>query len=96
MHGIDVSMQMINAALRRCAPLSNVHLLKVTGRDLADYSDSSFDAVIAVDTFPHINSGGRALVDRYLRKSQRVLSREGISSSSTSRTGVMTTQTSAR
>jgi SAM-dependent methyltransferase len=72
-HGIDVSMQMINAALRRCAPLSNVHLLKVTGRDLADYSDRSFDAVIAVDTFPYINQSGAALVERYFAEAQRVL-----------------------
>jgi SAM-dependent methyltransferase len=72
-HGIDVSMQMINAALRRCAPLSNVHLLKVTGRDLADYSDNSFDAVIAVDTFPYINQSGAALVERYFAEAQRVL-----------------------
>ena len=64
-HGMDVSMQMINAALRRCAPLSNVHLLKVTGRDMADYSDASFDAAIAIDTFPYIN--------RYFAEAQRVL-----------------------
>lgn len=72
-HGIDVSMQMINVALRRCAPLSNVHLLKVTGRDLADYSDSSFDAVIAVDTFPYIKQSGAPLVERYFAEAQRVL-----------------------
>jgi ubiquinone/menaquinone biosynthesis C-methylase UbiE len=72
-HGMDVSMQMINAALRRCAPLSNVHLLKVTGRDLADYSDASFDAAIAIDTFPYINQSGAALVERYFAEAQRVL-----------------------
>jgi SAM-dependent methyltransferase len=76
-HGIDVSMQMINAALRRCAPLSNVHLLKVTGRDLADYSDNTFDAVIAVDTFPYINQSGAALVERYFAEAQRVLKPAG-------------------
>jgi ubiquinone/menaquinone biosynthesis C-methylase UbiE len=76
-HGIDVSMQMINAALRRCAPLSNVHLLKVTGRDLADYSDRSFDAVIAVDTFPYINQSGAALVERYFAEAARVLKPSG-------------------
>lgn len=76
-HGIDVSMQMINAALRRCAPLSNVHLLKVTGRDLADYSDSSFDAVIAVDTFPYINQSGASLAERYFAEAQRVLKPSG-------------------
>ena len=72
-HGMDVSMQMINAALRRCAPLSNVHLLKVTGRDLADYSDASFDAAIAIDTFPYMNQSGAALVERYFAEVQRVL-----------------------
>lgn len=72
-HGIDVSMHMINAALRRCAPLSNVHLLKVTGRDLADYSDNTFDAVMAVDTFPYINQSGAALVERYFAEAKRVL-----------------------
>ena len=72
-HGMDVSMQMINAALRRCAPLSNVHLLKVTGRDMADYSDASFDAAIAIDTFPYINQSGVALVERYFAEAQRVL-----------------------
>jgi ubiquinone/menaquinone biosynthesis C-methylase UbiE len=76
-HGIDVSMQMINAALKRCAPLSNVHLLKVTGRNLADYTDSFFDAVIAVDTFPYINQSGPALVERYFAEAQRVLKTGG-------------------
>jgi len=72
-HGVDVSTQMINAALRRCAPLSNVHLLKGTGRDLAEYGDSTFDAAIAVDTFPYINQSGPALVDRYFTEVARVL-----------------------
>lgn len=72
-HGIDVSTQMINTALRRCAPLSNVHLLKVTGRDLAEYPDSMFDAAIAVDTFPYIDQSGAALVDRYFGEAARVL-----------------------
>jgi ubiquinone/menaquinone biosynthesis C-methylase UbiE len=72
-YGMDVSMQMINAALRRCAPFSNVHLLKVTGRDLADYSNASIDAAIAIDTFPYINQSGAALVECYFAEVQRVL-----------------------
>ena len=72
-HGIDVSNQMIKAALRRCAPLPNVHLIKGTGRDLGEYQDGEFDAVIAVDTFPYINQAGRALVDRYFSEAARVL-----------------------
>jgi cyclopropane fatty-acyl-phospholipid synthase-like methyltransferase len=72
-HGIDVSNQMINAALRRCAPLPNVHLIKGTGRDLGEYQDGEFDAAIAVDTFPYINQAGTALVDRYFSEVARVL-----------------------
>jgi ubiquinone/menaquinone biosynthesis C-methylase UbiE len=75
-HGIDVSRQMINAALRRCAPLSNVHLLKGTGRDLGEYADAAFDAAIAVDTFPYINQSGAVLVDRYFAEAARVLKPE--------------------
>jgi len=72
-HGMDVSTQMINAALRRCAPLSNVYLRKGTGHDLGDYVDSMFDAAVAVDTFPYINQSGVELADRYFAEVRRVL-----------------------
>ncbi len=72
-YGVDVSAQMINAALRRCALLRNVHLCKGTGRDLSEYSNAMFDTVIAVDTFPYLNQSGAALVDRYFAEAERVL-----------------------
>jgi len=72
-HGIDVSSRMIEAALRRCAPLSNVRLTKGSGRDLREFSDSSFDAAIAVDTFPYIHQSGADLVASFFRESARVL-----------------------
>lgn len=72
-HGIDVSMQMIKVALRRCASLPNVHLLKGTGRDLREFENASFDAAIAVDTFPYINQSGAALVESYFAEAARVL-----------------------
>jgi predicted TPR repeat methyltransferase len=72
-HGVDVSTQMINAALKRCAPLTNVHLLKVTGRNLAEYTDEFFDAAIAVDTFPYIDQSGAPLVEQYFSEVSRVL-----------------------
>ncbi|HUQ19052.1 MAG TPA: class I SAM-dependent methyltransferase [Gemmatimonadaceae bacterium] len=72
-HGIDVSAQMINAALKRCAPLSNVHLLKVSGRNLAEYADNFFDAAIAIDTFPYIVQSGTPLVEQYFAEANRVL-----------------------
>lgn len=76
-HGIDVSAQMINVALRRCASLPNVRLLKGTGRDLREFADATFDAAIAVDTFPYINQSGAALVDNYFAEAARVLKSGG-------------------
>lgn len=76
-HGVDVSSGMIEAALRRCAPLSNVSLTKGNGRDLREFSDNSFDAAIAVDTFPYIHQSGAALVSSFFRESARVLRPNG-------------------
>lgn len=76
-HGVDVSGRMIEAALRRCAPLSNVRFTKGTGRDLREFDDASFDAAIAVDTFPYIHQSGAELVASFFRESARVLAAEG-------------------
>jgi SAM-dependent methyltransferase len=76
-HGVDVSGRMIEAALRRCASLSNVRLTKGTGRDLREFSDGSFDAAIAVDTFPYIHQSGVDLVRSFFSESARVLNPEG-------------------
>lgn len=72
-HGIDVSTGMINIALKRCEPQTNVHLLKSSGHDLREFSDRSFDTVIAVDTFPYINQSGAALIESYFGETARVL-----------------------
>ncbi len=72
-HAIDVSRGMINIALRRCDPLTNVHLLKTTGHDLREFDDATFDTVIAVDTFPYINQSGKALVESHFSETARVL-----------------------
>ena len=72
-HGTDVSSNMIDAALRRCAPFGNVHLIKGSGRDLHEYSDGSFDAAIAVDTFPYLFQSGAELVSSYFAEAARVL-----------------------
>ena len=72
-YGIDVSAGMIDAALRRCAPLENVQLLKGSGRDLRAYPDAFFDAALAVDTLPYIHQSGADLVDSFFGESWRVL-----------------------
>ena len=76
-YGIDVSTKMIDAALRRCAPLSNVSLKKGNGRDLNDFPDESIDTAIAVDTFPYIYQSGGDLVSIHFAESARVLKRGG-------------------
>jgi ubiquinone/menaquinone biosynthesis C-methylase UbiE len=72
-HGIDVSSRMIEVALRRCAPFDNVRLLKGSGHDLRAFTDASFDAAIAVDTFPYLNQSGAELVSRHFAEARRVL-----------------------
>ncbi len=72
-HGIDVSGRMIEAALRRCSALSNVRLMKSSGRDLHEFGDASIDAAIAVDTFPYLNQSGAALVSTFFAETARVL-----------------------
>ena len=72
-HGIDVSSNMIDAALRRCAQFSNVHFIKGSGRDLREYADASFDAAIAVDTFPYLFQSGAELVASHFAEARRVL-----------------------
>lgn len=71
--GIDVSGKMIETAVRRCASLSNVRLMKSSGRDLHEFANESIDAALAVDTFPYLNQSGRALVDTYFAETARVL-----------------------
>ena len=72
-HGIDVSTEMVRAARRRCAHLTNVHLEKCSGQDLAMFTDEQFDLVYAVDTFPYLVQSGSALVERHFAEVHRVL-----------------------
>jgi SAM-dependent methyltransferase len=72
-HGIDISPRMIEAAERRCAAIPNVFLAVSSGRDLAGFADSSFDLVLAVDSFPYIHHAGPELVATHAREAARVL-----------------------
>ena len=72
-HGVDVSARMIEAALRRCHGLSNVKLMKSSGRDLHEFGDASVDAALAVDTFPYLHQSGSALVMTFFAETARVL-----------------------
>jgi SAM-dependent methyltransferase len=76
--GLDLSPAMVAAARERCAGLANVRLLATDGRDLRPFPDASFDAVIAVDSFPYLyQAGGPAFVEAQLREARRVLRPRG-------------------
>ncbi|RWB30083.1 MAG: class I SAM-dependent methyltransferase [Mesorhizobium sp.] len=74
--GIDVSSKMISVARRRCAELRNVDLRSTSGLDLADFSNASFDCVLAVDSFPYLVLAG--LAERYFKEIARVLRTSGM------------------
>jgi len=76
-YGIDVSTEMVRAARRRCAGLTNVHLEKCSGHDLGLFEPERFDLVFAVDTFPYLLQSGPELVERHFAEAHRVLKPAG-------------------
>jgi ubiquinone/menaquinone biosynthesis C-methylase UbiE len=74
--GIDISSKMISVARRRCAGLRNVELRPTSGLDLADFSNASFDCVLAVDSFPYLVLAG--LAERHFTEIARVLKASGM------------------
>ncbi|WP_318013155.1 class I SAM-dependent methyltransferase [Mesorhizobium sp. BH1-1-4] len=75
MVGIDISSRMISIASERCAALGNVDLRQTSGLDLTEFDDSSFDCVLAVDSFPYLVLAGMA--ERHFDEIARVLKRRG-------------------
>jgi SAM-dependent methyltransferase len=72
-HGIDVSGEMVAAARRRTAALPNVTIALSSGLDLQPFAVSSFDLVLAVDSFPYIVQAGWELAVTMFREAARVL-----------------------
>ncbi|MEY4508900.1 MAG: hypothetical protein RLZZ450_1022 [Pseudomonadota bacterium] len=75
--GLDLSLQMVNAARRRCAHLANVHIAHSSGRDFAAQQPRSLSLVLAVDSFPYVVQAGDALVDALFDEAKRVLAPDG-------------------
>jgi cyclopropane fatty-acyl-phospholipid synthase-like methyltransferase len=71
--GIDVSAEMVKTARRRCAPYSNVTVIKGDGWGFGELDDGAFDVAIAVDSFPYLRQSGYQLVERFFPESARVL-----------------------
>ncbi|MBV9064559.1 MAG: class I SAM-dependent methyltransferase [Methylobacteriaceae bacterium] len=75
--GIDVSKNMIGLARERCAELPNVTFAQTSGGDLSACSDTSFDVVLGVDSFPYIVAARPGLAELHIQESARVLSDKG-------------------
>jgi len=73
MVGIDISPVMIAEARHRIAGLRNARATLTTGLDLAEFVDNSFDAVLAIDSFPYVVDAGGALPERMFAEASRVL-----------------------
>ena len=71
--GIDISGEMIAAARRRCAGLSEVSFAQTSGRDLSLFRDGAFDLVLAVDAFPYLVQSGTELAETHVTEAARVL-----------------------
>jgi SAM-dependent methyltransferase len=69
--GTDISAGMVAAASRRSQ--ANASYLVGSGRDLAPFSDASFDIVLAVDVFPYLVQAGGDLARRHVEEAARVL-----------------------
>ena len=72
-HGIDVSAEMVAAARRRTADLPNVSVDLSSGLDLQPHAASSFDLLLAVDSFPYVVQAGWELAIAMFREAGRVL-----------------------
>jgi ubiquinone/menaquinone biosynthesis C-methylase UbiE len=75
--GIDVSTNMIRIAHESCVDLPNVAFTITSGEDLGNHTDSSFDLVLAVDSFPYIVATRPGLAERHVKESARVLAAGG-------------------
>jgi ubiquinone/menaquinone biosynthesis C-methylase UbiE len=75
--GIDTSGGMLRLAKLRCRSLQSALLVQTGGDGLSMFADSSFDAVLAIDSYPYIVAAGRELAEAHMREAARVLRSQG-------------------
>lgn len=75
--GTDTSLGMLRRARHRCRGLDSALLAQTNGRDLAMFADSTFDVVLAIDSFPYIVAAGRESAKAHVREARRVLRSQG-------------------
>jgi len=74
--GIDTSGGMLRLAKLRCRTLQSALLVQTGGHGLSMFADSTFDAVMAIDSYPYI-AAGRELAEAHMREAARVLRSQG-------------------
>ena len=75
--GIDTSRGMLQLAKLRCRTLRSALLVQTGGYGLSMFADSTFDAVLAIDSYPYIVAAGRELAEAHMREAARVLRSQG-------------------
>jgi SAM-dependent methyltransferase len=75
--GVDTSCGMLQLAKLRCWTLRSALLVQTGGHGLSMFADSTFDAVLAIDSYPYIVAAGRELAEAHMREAARVLRSQG-------------------
>src|SRR5260370_7317482 len=68
---------MLRVAKVRCRTLRSALLVQTGGDGLSMFADSSFDAVLAIDSYPYIVAAVRELAEAHMRETARVLRSQG-------------------
>src|SRR5258706_8109377 len=75
--GIDTSSGMLQLAKLRCRTLQSALLMQTGGHGLSMVADSTFDAVLAIDSYPYIVAAGREMAEAHMREAAPVLRSQG-------------------
>lgn len=76
--GVDVSQGLLAHARARCHGMSNVLLVRGSGRDLAFLRDRCASLVLAIDVMPYLVAAGSELVTSHVKEACRVLRPGGV------------------
>jgi SAM-dependent methyltransferase len=75
--GLDVSPGMLEAARQRHAGIGNLRFQHTDGLGLPDLPASSFDLLLAVDSFPYLVQAGASVVECHVTDAARLLRPSG-------------------
>ncbi len=75
--GLDVSQGMVDEAVRRMEPHSNVTIRHTDGAGLDTLRADAFDLILAIDSFPYIVMNGADLARHHVQGAARALRPQG-------------------